>query len=382
MRGMAAKGGEGGAYRSAGVDIDAQEAGLSRVKQLARETFTAGVLGEIGGFGGLFRPDVAGMREPVLVASADGVGTKLMVARMVGDYSTVGRDLVNHCVNDILVQGALPLFFLDYLGAGALDPRRMAELVGGVAQGCRENGCALLGGETAEMPGFYQPGDYELVGFIVGLVDRPHLLDGSRVVAGSVLLGLPSAGLHTNGYSLARRILLERVRLRVGDAAPWAPGRSVGAELLAPHLSYLGILRPLLRHAALRGLAHVTGGGLTDNVPRVLASGTHAEIRVGTWDIPAIFHYLQEHGEVETEEMFRVFNMGIGMVLAVDPAGLREVLAELRRGGQRAAVIGTVQAGGAGVVYDLGPATLPAGADLAGPAEPNPPRDTGDAGPP
>jgi phosphoribosylformylglycinamidine cyclo-ligase len=382
MRGMAAKHGEGGAYRSAGVDIDAQEKGLARVKQLARETFTAGVLGEIGGFGGLFRPDLAGMREPVLVASADGVGTKLTVARMAGDYSTVGRDLVNHCVDDILVQGALPLFFLDYVGAGALDPRRMAELVGGVAEGCRQNGCALLGGETAEMPGFYQPGDYELVGFIVGLVDRPHLLDGSRVVAGSVLVGLPAAGLHTNGYSLARRILFERLGLRVGDAAPWAPGRSVGAELLAPHLSYLCPLRPLLRSPALRGLAHVTGGGLTDNLPRVLAGGTHAEIRVGTWDVPAIFHYLQEHGEVETEEMFRVFNMGIGMVLAVDPAGLREVLAELRRGGQRAAVIGTVQAGGAGVVYDLGPATLPAGADLAEPAEPTPPADAGDAGPP
>jgi phosphoribosylformylglycinamidine cyclo-ligase len=347
--------GKTSAYKSAGVDIDAQERGLTRVKELARATFTPGVLTEIGSFGGLFRPELAGLREPVLVASADGVGTKLMVARLAGDYSTVGRDLVNHCVNDILVQGALPLFFLDYLGAGALAPERMVELVRGVADGCRQNGCALLGGETAEMPGFYQPGDYELVGFIVGLVDRPHVLDGSRVTAGSVLVGLPSAGLHTNGYSLARRIVFERLRLRIDERAPWAPQQRIGEALLAPHLSYLAPLAPLLRHPALRAMAHVTGGGLTDNLPRVLPAGTHAEIRVGSWEVPEIFHFLQEQGGVETEEMFRVFNMGLGMVLVVDPAGLREVLGELRRSGQRSSVIGTVQEGGSGVVYDLGP---------------------------
>ncbi|HVR10772.1 MAG TPA: phosphoribosylformylglycinamidine cyclo-ligase [Thermoanaerobaculia bacterium] len=347
--------GKTGAYGSAGVDIDAKQKGLARVKELARATFTPGVLGEIGSFGGLFRPELAGLREPVLVASADGVGTKLTVARLAGDYSTVGRDLVNHCVNDILVQGALPLFFLDYVGAGVLAPDRMVELVGGVAQGCRENGCALLGGETAEMPGFYQPGDYELVGFIVGLVDRPHLLDGSRAVAGSVLVGLAAAGLHTNGYSLARRILFDKLGLRCDDRAPWASGQRVGQALLAPHLSYLAPLAPLLRHPALRAMAHVTGGGLTDNLPRVLPAGTHAEIRVGSWEVPQVFHFLQQHGDVETEEMLRVFNMGIGMVLVVDPAGLREVLGELRRAKQRAWTIGTVQAGGAGVVYDLGP---------------------------
>jgi phosphoribosylformylglycinamidine cyclo-ligase len=351
--------GNTGAYRSAGVDIDAKEKGLARVKQLARATFTSGVLSEIGSFGGLFRPELAGLREPVLVASADGVGTKLMVARLAGDYSTVGQDLVNHCVNDILVQGALPLFFLDYVGAGVLEPERMAELVGGVAAGCRQNGCALLGGETAEMPGFYQPGDYELVGFIVGLVDRQHLLDGSRAVAGSILVGLAAAGLHTNGYSLARRILFEKLGLRTGDPAPWAKRQRVGEALLAPHLSYLAPLAPLLRHPALRAMAHVTGGGLTDNVPRVLPAGTHAEIRVGSWEVPEIFHFLQEQGDVETEEMFRVFNMGIGMVLVVDPAGLREVLQELRRSGQRAWTIGTVQAGGTGVIYDLGPLPSP-----------------------
>lgn len=345
---------ETSAYRSAGVDIDAQERGLARVKELARATFTPGVLSEIGSFGGLFRPDLGGMVEPVLVASADGVGTKLLVAKMVGDYATVGRDLVNHCVNDILVQGASPLFFLDYVGAGALEPERLAELVGGVAEGCRANGCALLGGETAEMPGFYQPGDYELVGFIVGLVDRPQLLDGSRVAPGDVLVGLPSAGLHTNGYSLARKVLFEVAGLGVHDRAPWAGRRrSVGEELLAPHVSYLPALRPLLGHPALHGLAHVTGGGLTDNLPRVLPRGSRAEIRLGSWEVPAIFHYLQETGEVESEEMLRVFNMGIGMVAFVAPEGLAEVLRRLRETGQKAWTIGTVQAGGQGVVYHL-----------------------------
>ncbi len=343
------------AYKAAGVDIAAQEKGLAQVRKLARATFTPGVLSEIGSFGGLFRPQLEGIGEPVLVASADGVGTKLVVARLAGDYSTVGRDLVNHCVNDILVQGAVPLFFLDYVGAGALEPERLVELVRGVADGCKQNGCALLGGETAEMPGFYQPGDYELVGFIVGMVDRLHVLDGSRVVAGSVLVGLPAAGLHTNGYSLARRVLFERLGLGVSDAAPWAKGERVGEQLLAPHLSYLAPLRPLLRHPALRAMAHVTGGGITDNLPRVLPQGLHAEIRVGSWEVPAIYHFLQEHGDVETEEMFRVFNMGIGMILVVDPAGLRDILAQLRAAGQRSSIIGTVQEGAAGVVYDLGP---------------------------
>jgi phosphoribosylformylglycinamidine cyclo-ligase len=343
-----------GAYAKAGVDIDAQEKGLARVKKLARSTFTSGVLSEIGSFGGLFRPDLAGMAEPVLVASADGVGTKLAVARMAGDYSSVGRDLVNHCVNDVLVQGAEPLFFLDYVGAGVLEPAKMVELVSGVADGCRENGCALLGGETAEMPGFYQPGDYELVGFIVGLVDRPRMLDGTKVRPGDVLVGLPSSGLHTNGYSLARRIVFEQQGLVVADKAPWRKKRTVGQELLEPHLSYLKSLRPLLGHAALHGMAHITGGGITDNLPRILPRDSHALIRVGSWPVSDLFHYLQEKGEVETEELFRVFNMGIGMILAVDPAGLAEALGLLRSTGQRSYVIGTVQGGGAGVAYDLG----------------------------
>ncbi|HYG64774.1 MAG TPA: phosphoribosylformylglycinamidine cyclo-ligase [Thermoanaerobaculia bacterium] len=347
------------AYAQAGVDIDAQEKGLARVKKLARSTFTPGVLTEIGSFGGLFRPDLAGMTEPVLVASADGVGTKLVVARMAGDYSSVGRDLVNHCVNDILVQGAEPLFFMDYLGAGVLEPEKMVELVSGVAQACRDNGCALLGGETAEMPGFYQPGDYELVGFIVGLVDRPKVLDGSRVRPGDVLVGLPSSGLHTNGYSLARRILFDKLGLAVADRAPWQDKKeTVGEALLATHLSYLEPLRPLLGHPDLHAMAHITGGGLTDNLPRVLPAGSRAEVRAGSWPVPELFHFLQERGEVDAEEMFRVFNMGIGMVLVVSPSGLREVLGLLRSKGQRSWLIGTVQegspAGGASVSYDLG----------------------------
>ena len=344
------------AYAQAGVDIDAQEKGLARVKKLAKSTFTPGVLTEIGSFGGLFRPELSGMTEPVLVASADGVGTKLVVAKMMGDYSSVGRDLVNHCVNDILVQGAEPLFFMDYLGAGVLEPDKMVELVEGVADGCRENGCALLGGETAEMPGFYQPGDYELVGFIVGMVDRPKVLDGSKVAAGDVLVALPSSGLHTNGYSLARRILFDKAGLGVKDRAPWRSKKSVGEALLEPHLSYLKSIRPLLGHRALHGMAHITGGGITDNLPRILPDDTHALIRVGSWPVLELFHFLQEKGEVDTAEMFRVFNMGVGMVLAVEPSGLAEVLALLRSTGQRSHLIGTIQKGGSGVVYDLGAA--------------------------
>ena len=337
------------AYARAGVSIDVKEKALRRVKQLARSTFTPGVLSEIGLFGGLFQPDLRGRRQPVLVASADGVGTKLAVARLAGDFSTVGRDLVNHCVNDILVQGAEPLFFLDYVGAGVLEPGKLVELVRGVARGCRENGCALLGGETAEMPGFYRPGDYELVGFIVGIADRRRLLDGSRVRPGDVLLGLPSAGLHTNGYSLARRILFDQLGLGLGDRIPGARTRSpVGRLLLAPHLSYLAPLRPLLGDPGLHAMAHVTGGGLTDNLPRVLPRGTRAEIRLGSWKVPELFLLLERHGRVERDEMLRVFNMGIGMVLIVGAAAADRIAARLRRARQRCFVVGRVRAGRVG----------------------------------
>jgi phosphoribosylformylglycinamidine cyclo-ligase len=343
------------AYSVAGVDIEAQNRGLREVRKLAKATFTPDVLSDIGSFGALFRPDLSGLAEPVLVASADGVGTKLAVAKMAGDFSSVGRDLVNHCVNDILVQGASPLFFLDYVGAGVLEPEKLVELVRGVADGCRENGCALIGGETAEMPGFYQAGDYELVGFIVGIADRSRLLTGARVAEGDVLLGLPSAGLHTNGYSLARRILFDELGLGLKDRIPGASGKiRVGDWLLAPHLSYLKPLQPLLGHPGLHALAHITGGGLTDNVPRILPPGLAAEIRIGTWEIPEPFRILQDKGDVELEEMLRVFNMGIGMVAVVAPAALAEISRRLAEAGQRALPIGRVAAGDGGVVYDLG----------------------------
>ena len=294
----------GSAYAAAGVDIDAQDRALGKIKKLVRSTFTDGVLSELGSFGGLFRPPVEGMTEPVLVASADGVGTKLRVARQVGDFSTVGQDLVNHCVNDILVQGARPLFFMDYVGAGVLEPKEVVDLVAGVATACRNNGCALLGGEMAEMPGFYEAGDYELVGFILGLVDRPAVLDGSRVGARDLLIGLPSSGLHTNGYSLVRKIVFDDLGLEVGDRFPDSDIQDkVGKTLLAPHRTYLPAVAPLLDHPGLHALAHITGGGLTDNIPRILPPKTRAEIRIGTWNIPEIFRFLQDRGAVATEEM-------------------------------------------------------------------------------
>lgn len=346
------------AYRDAGVDIAAQDRALDRIKSLVESTATPGVLSELGSFGGLFRPDLAGIETPVLVASADGVGTKLAVAREAGDFSTVGGDLVNHCVNDILVQGAVPLFFLDYIGTGVLEPDAVVALVEGVASACRANGCALLGGELAEMPGFYQPGDHELVGFVVGLLDRKRLLDGSRVQAGDVLIGLPSAGLHTNGYSLARRVFFDQLGLGIGDPVPGLQDRrSVGELLLDPHLSYLDALRPLLSHSGLHALAHITGGGLTDNLPRILPKKTHAFIRLGSWNVPELFVALQEHGGVSDEEMLQVFNMGIGMVAVVAADAIGEVLADLKKRGAKALPIGTVQKGAAGVVYDSPPDT-------------------------
>ncbi len=344
------------AYREAGVDIDAQQKALGRIKELVRKTHSKAVLSEVGSFGGLYRPDLSELEEPVLVASADGVGTKLLVARMAGDLATVGLDLVNHCVNDILVQGARPLFFLDYVGAGVLVPEQMVELVRGVAAGCKQNGCALLGGETAEMPDLYPPGDYELVGFIVGMAERRHLLEGGRIQAGDLLIGLPSSGLHTNGYSLARKVFFGDLGLAVGDPVPGAQSKkSVGELLLEPHVSYRAVLEPLLGHPGLRAMAHITGGGLTDNLPRILPKKLRAEIRLGTWEIPEIFHLLQEHGGVASEEMFRVFNMGVGMVLAIDPQAAREILASLRQAGSRGFPLGTVQKGGSGVVYEFPP---------------------------
>ena len=332
-------------YAEAGVDIDAKAAALERARAAIRSTFTPGVLGDVGGFGGLFRPDFAGLREPVLVASTDGVGTKLKIAIATGRHDTCGADLVNHCVNDILVQGARPLFFLDYLASGRLDPAVLQRVIEGVARGCRENGTALLGGETAEMPGFYAAGDYDLAGTIVGVVDRERILDGSRIAAGDVALGLPSAGLHTNGYSLARRVFFESLGKSPADRYPPLPG-TIGDALLAPHLSYLRPLEPLLDRDLVHGMAHITGGGFYDNIPRVLPEGVDVRIESGTWPVPPVFEILAREGDVSFEEMHRVFNMGIGMVVFVAAAKLAQAEALWRDAGVRWHRIGNVTANG------------------------------------
>jgi phosphoribosylformylglycinamidine cyclo-ligase len=341
-------------YKESGVDIDAGNEVVRRIRSLARGTFTAGVLSEIGSFGGLFRLGEAGGDDPVLVASADGVGTKLRVAFMTGVHTSIGVDLVNHCVNDILVQGAQPLFFLDYLATGRLNPDVAVQIVQGLASACRANGCALLGGETAEMPGFYADGEYDVAGFIVGVVPRRNLVDGRSIAPGDVLVGLPSSGLHTNGYSLARRIAFEVAGLNVDDVIP-ALGRSIGEALLAPHRSYLSVVRPLLDRGPgfVKGMAHITGGGITDNLPRVLPSGTHARIDRSTWDPPAVFKWLQHTAGVPDADMLRTFNMGIGLILACAPDRERELIAALAGAGEPGAVrIGEIRAGGEGVVYE------------------------------
>ena len=340
-------------YKGAGVDIDAGNEAVRRIRALARGTFTVGVLSDIGSFGGLFRPDLSGLADPVLVSSADGVGTKLKVAFRTGRHDTVGVDLVNHCVNDILVQGATPLFFLDYLATGRLSQDVTAQVVGGLAKGCVENGCALLGGETAEMPGFYADGEYDLAGFIVGLVDRARLVDGSGIRPGDRLIGLPSTGLHTNGYSLARHILFETLGL-TPDATPDGLDAPVGDVLLRPHRSYLKLVRPVLSHAAgaIKGLAHITGGGLTDNLPRVLPAGTAVEIDRGTWTPPPIFSFLQDKGALTDAEAFRTFNMGVGMVVVCGAEASGTLRARFEQDGEPDAVeIGTVTTGDGEVRY-------------------------------
>jgi phosphoribosylformylglycinamidine cyclo-ligase len=337
-------------YREAGVDISAAEAAKARIKALARGTFNAGVLSEIGSFGGMFRPDLGAYREPVLVASTDGVGTKIQVARAMGVHDTVGYDLVAHCVNDILVQGATPLFFLDYIALGRMDPERVEQIVAGFARGCAEFGCPLIGGETAEMPGTYAPDDYDLAGFIVGVVEKEEALTGRAVRDGDALLGLPSAGLHTNGYSLARKALLEAGGLTVDTHLPEL-GTTVGRALLAPHRGYLAALEPLLERGKVRALAHITGGGFPGNLPRVLPEGLGARVRTSAWEVPPLFRLIRAAGRVPDEEMYRTFNMGIGMVVVVAPADLHEVEHSLERRGETCHVIGQVERG-AGVVLE------------------------------
>jgi phosphoribosylformylglycinamidine cyclo-ligase len=337
-------------YREAGVDIPAADAAKARIKTVARGTFNPAVLSEIGSFGAMFRPDLARYREPVLVASTDGVGTKVQVAVAAGVHDTVGYDLVAHCVNDILVQGASPLFFLDYIALGRMDPDRVEQIVRGLARACTEFGCPLIGGETAEMPGTYAPDDYDLAGFIVGVVDKSAALTGENVREGDAILGLPSAGLHTNGYSLARKVLFETMGLSVHSRVEELGG-TVGQALLAPHVCYLPALEPLLERGKVKALAHITGGGFEGNIPRVLPDGLGARIRRGAWQVPALFRLIQSGGGVRDDEMFRTFNMGIGMAVVVAPQDLHEVEHSLERRGNPSFLIGSV-VHGAGVSFE------------------------------
>ena len=340
-------------YRDSGVDIDAQDEALREVRRIARDTYTPGVLSDIGSFGGLFRGTFEGIESPILVSSTDGVGTKLRVAQAMKIHDTVGYDLVSHCVNDILVQGARPLFFLDYYATGKLRPPVMTDVIRGMARACKENGCALIGGETAEMPGFYSDDDYDVAGFIIGVVDAKNLIDGKAVREGDVLIGLPSVGLHTNGYSLARKVLFEKLGY---DHQSIIPGiGKAGEALLQPHISYLKPLLPLVDQRAIHALAHITGGGLTDNVPRVLPESLDARIKLGSWPVLPIFQLFFEQGGVERDEMLRVFNMGIGMVLIAAPDQVETISTHFARIGQKYYFIGNVVKGSGKVVYDVPP---------------------------
>lgn len=328
-------------YRSAGVDIDAADDAKTRIRKLVESTFTAGARGGFGGFGGMFRvpDDAAGA---LLVASADGVGTKIKVAIEAGRHDTVGHDLVNHCVNDILVQGATPLFFLDYVAFGVLEPAVVEAVVAGVAAGCRENGCALIGGETAEMPGLYTPPDYDLAGFIVGYVHESRVLGRERVQDGDVLVALASSGLHTNGYSLARRIVAERLRLAPDDPFP-GEDASTADVLLRVHRSYLPVLRDVLDRV--HAMAHITGGGIPGNLDRALPSHLDAMVNLRSWEVPNLFRVLGEAGGVARDELFRAFNMGVGMVVICDPAHASAVIEASRAGGIPAWTLGHVGPG-------------------------------------
>ena len=316
------------AYASAGVDVDLGNRLKSHIQSLAKQTHGPCVLGRIGGFGGLFRAKFSRIREPVLVASIDGVGTKLKIAFAMNKHDTVGADLVNHCVNDVAVLGARPLFFLDYIGCEKLQPRAFDQLLRGFSRACRSAGCALIGGETAQMPGMYRKGEYDLAGCIVGVIDRARIIDGRKIKTGDIVLGLASNGLHTNGYSLARKILLKKMRLNVRSRLPGS-AITVGEELLRVHKSY----EPLLRKAPngiIKGLAHITGGGLIDNVPRILPENCDAVIETKSWRVPRIFKILQENGNLDAAEMYQVFNMGIGMVAVVSERDAQRAASILR----------------------------------------------------
>ncbi|MEW6183513.1 MAG: phosphoribosylformylglycinamidine cyclo-ligase [Bacillota bacterium] len=341
---------EGLTYAAAGVDIEAANQAVALLQKIVRRTFRPEVLAEIGGFGGLCALP-SGYREPVLVAGTDGVGTKLRVAFMCDRHETIGIDAVAMCVNDVLVCGAEPLFFLDYLAVGRLVPEQVAAVVSGVARGCEQAGCALIGGETAEMPGFYAPGEYDIAGFAVGVVERSRIVDGKRISPGDIVVGLPSSGIHSNGLSLARKVLFEVLGYGIDTRDPLL-GRTVGEELLEPTRIYVRTVLSLLKRFDIRGMAHITGGGLTENIPRVLPRGVGVVLRSGSWPVPPVFRLIQEHGGVTDGEMLRTFNMGIGYILIAPGEEAQDLLEALAADGEPAYIIGWVENDAEGVVYN------------------------------
>jgi len=337
-------------YADAGVDIASGNRAKERIKFLAQKTFNRNVLGGIGGFGALYRLDMQRWKNPILVSSADGVGTKLKVAFELGLHHTVGADLVNHCVNDIAVQAATPLFFLDYFASGRLDPDVAENVVSGMADACKANGCALIGGETAQMPGFYQDGEYDLAGFIVGAVDRDKMITGVGIKAGDVLIGLPSTGLHTNGYSLARKLLFETAGYKPAQYVT-AIREKAGAALLKTHRSYLHVIQKLTAAGVTTGMAHITGGGITENLPRILPRNVTAQVEIGSWPVLPIFEHLRELGHIEQDEMMRTFNMGIGLIAAIPAAKFTRAKNLLDRAEEKFYVVGRVVKGERRVQY-------------------------------
>lgn len=337
-------------YADAGVDIDRANRTKKRIKYLAHKTFTRSVLSEIGGFGGLFAVDKAKWVDPILVSSVDGVGTKLKIAFEMDVHHTIGADLVNHCVNDIAVQGATPLFFMDYLASGRIEPEITEKVIEGLAEACKHNGCALIGGETAEMPGFYPDGEYDLAGFIVGAVERERIITGKTVEVGDVILGLASNGLHTNGYALARKLLFEVGKYTLDSYVNELKGK-VGNELLRTHKSYWPAIKRLVDGECVSAMAHITGGGITENLPRVLPRGVAAVIEMGSWQVPPIFEHLQQLGNVPQEEMLRTFNMGLGMLLVVPSKKFKKAQTVLERAGEKAFTVGRIVKGDRKVMY-------------------------------
>jgi phosphoribosylformylglycinamidine cyclo-ligase len=337
-------------YADAGVDIPSGDRAKERIKYLAQKTFNRNVLGGIGGFGALFRLDLQRWKNPILVSSADGVGTKLKVAFELGTHHTVGADLVNHCVNDIAVQGATPLFFLDYLATGRLDPEVTESVVTGLAEACKANGCALIGGETAQMPGFYSDGEYDLAGFIVGAVDRDKLVTGAGIKSGDVLIGLPSTGLHTNGYSLARKLLFEVAGYKPTQFVSAIKDKA-GAALMKTHRSYLHVIQKLVAGGVTVGMAHITGGGITENLPRILPKNVTAQVEIGSWPVQPIFEHLRTLGQVSEEEMMRTFNMGIGLIAVIPAAKFTRAKTLLDRAEEKFHVLGRIVKGEHRVQY-------------------------------